>query len=116
MKRAVPPFGNEFVRLRLIRESDLGLTLEWRNGSREWFKTTAVITPEQHRQWFRKYLDRDDDFVFIVERGGEACGQAAVYDIDRSAGEAEVGRFLAAPVVQGHGILRAACAELLRFC
>lgn len=118
MKRAVEPFGNEVVRLRPIGEADLDSTLAWRNRdeARKWFKTSTLIEPEQHRAWFARYYLRDDDFVFVVEADGRRVGQAAVYGIDWTTHEAEVGRFLAAPACEGRGFIGNACVMLLRFC
>lgn len=118
MKRTLQPFGNDTIQLRLITESDLDLTLGWRNRDdvRCWFKKTHVIAKDHHWAWFGHYADRDDDFVFIVEALGRPVGQASVYGIDWEKGSAEVGRFIAAPEANGRGYIGMACAELLRFC
>ena len=118
MKRAVVPFGNDTLRLRLIGESDLALTRAWRNRDqvRVWFKTSAPISPEQHQAWFESYRERDDDFVFIIEAEGESVGQASVYGIDWHQGVAEIGRFLVAPEWQGRGYIGRACEALVAFC
>ena len=106
------------VRLRPLAADDLAATLGWRNrdDARKWFKTDAVIALEQHRGWFERYLLKDDDVVFIVEADGVAIGQVAVYDINREAGTAEVGRFLVAPEAAGKGYLFAACRALVDWC
>ncbi|HEY4088565.1 MAG TPA: GNAT family N-acetyltransferase [Bryobacteraceae bacterium] len=118
MKRSLQPFGDANVQLRLITERDLDTTLAWRNrdSARMWFKTNRTISPEQHWAWFERYLQRDDDFLFIVEANGQAVGQAAVYGIDREKHIAEVGRFLIAPEAAGRGYMSHACDELLRCC
>lgn len=118
MKRSISPFGNDVVRLRLIEERDLQATLSWRNRdeARVWFKTSHQLTYEQHKAWYQKYLEKNDDFLFVVEVGGHLVGQASVYGIDWQEGSAEVGRFLAAPNGAGKGYIGRACAELMRFC
>lgn len=118
MKRELQPFGNDTIQLRLITESDLDLTLSWRNSDdvRCWFKQSHAIARDQHQAWFGQYANRDDDFVFIVEALGRPVGQASVYGIDWEKGSAEVGRFIAAPASSGRGYIGAACAELLQFC
>lgn len=118
MKRIVQPFGNQTVRLRLLAESDLDMTMAWRNRDdvRVWFKQSQPIAPARHRAWFAEYLARDDDFVFVVEAGGLPVGQVSVYRIQCPEGQAEVGRFVAAPGSSGRGYMTLACAELLRFC
>jgi RimJ/RimL family protein N-acetyltransferase len=98
-KRAIQPIENEKVRLRLLHEGDLPLTLRWRNQDhiRRWFIHSDIITPEQHAGWFRQYQERDDDFVFIIEDRGadnQPVGQASIYHIDWAAGRAEYGRLL----------------------
>lgn len=118
MKRKLEPFGNDTIQLRLITESDLDLTLGWRNHDdvRCWFKQSHIIARYHHQAWFDQYANRDDDFVFIVEALGRPVGQASVYGIDWEKGAAEVGRFMAAPASRGCGYIRMACAELLQFC
>ena len=52
-KRIIAPLVNGRVRLRLLEEADLPMTLAWRNQDhiRKWFFHSDVITPEQHRRW-----------------------------------------------------------------
>lgn len=118
MKPSVAPFGNDAIRLRLIEERDLAMTLSWRNRdeARIWFKSSAIISADQHRSWFAAYAEKDDDLLFIVEAGGFPVGQASVYRIDRQKGGAEVGRFLAAPEQRGKTYMGQACGELIGFC
>jgi RimJ/RimL family protein N-acetyltransferase len=98
-KRQIEPFAHGRVRLRLLSEPDLPMTLAWRNQDhiRKWFFDSAPITAEQHRAWFAQYADRDDDFVFIIEETREflkPVGQLAVYKIDYAVGRGEFGRIL----------------------
>lgn len=100
-KRSVPPICGRRVRLRLLEEADLPLTLAWRNRDavRVWFTHSDVLSPETHRAWFEKYRVRDNDFVFVIELPSEngparPVGQLSVYDIDWSRGTAEIGRLL----------------------
>lgn len=117
MKPVIQPFGQGSATLRLLAEADLPLTLEWRNLEevRRWFRFSEVVTEQQHRQWFARYLTLDDDLVFVVECEGRAVGQVSIYRIDRLASVAEVGRFLIAPSAQGRGLFADACGALLRF-
>jgi diamine N-acetyltransferase len=118
MKREITPFAHGSVRLRLIAEADLESTLAWRNHdeSRIWFKTSNLLTLEQHRAWFHRYQDKDDDFLFVVEVGEKVVGQASVYGIDWANGCAEVGRFLVAPGERRKGYISQACVALIGFC
>lgn len=118
MKRRLAPFGNGSISLRLIEESDLETTLSWRNrdDARVWFKTSSQLTLEQHQAWFHRYLNKDDDLLFVVVAGGELVGQASVYGIQWHSRYAEVGRFLVAPECVGKGYIGHACAALTRLC
>jgi diamine N-acetyltransferase len=98
-KRSIAPLVNGCVRLRLLEEADLPMTLAWRNQDhiRKWFFRSDVISSEQHRAWFEQYKDRDDDFVFVIEETEalkRPVGQASLYHIDWAAGLAEFGRLL----------------------
>ncbi|MEI6737846.1 MAG: GNAT family N-acetyltransferase [Pseudomonadota bacterium] len=119
MKTADANIDGEQVRLRLLAEDDLALTLAWRNrdGVRRWFRQSAMIDIEAHRAWFREHQLGDDALMFIVEEvaTGEAVGQVSIYSIDRETGEAEVGRFIAAPNASGKGYIRAAIIALTKF-
>lgn len=98
-KRSIAPLVNGRVRLRLLEARDLPLTLGWRNQDdmRRWFFSPNVITPEEHRAWFDRYQQRDDDFVFVIEETEmlmRPVGQIALYDIDWAAKRAEFGRLM----------------------
>jgi len=118
MKRKVAPFGNDLVRLRLIERKDLETTLSWRNRdeSRIWFKSSNLLTIDQHLAWFSQYIEKDNDFLFVIEYSKKVVGQASVYDVQWGTGTAEVGRFLVSPAESGKGYIREACKLLICFC
>ena len=118
MKRAVLPFAADDLTIRPLVEADLGVTLAWRNHDevRRWFKNDGVIEPDSHRRWFESYLLRDDDFVFVACRNRSPVAQGSVYAIDWAAREAEVGRFIVDPMLQGQGLMRRFGAGLISFC
>ncbi|MGA2259244.1 MAG: GNAT family N-acetyltransferase [Thermoguttaceae bacterium] len=98
-KRHIPSLQTRRARLRLLEERDLPQTLAWRNQDhiRRWFFFSERLTPEQHADWFGRYRQRGDDFVFIIEEtGGELrpIGQVALYNVDWSGGTAEFGRLM----------------------
>lgn len=111
-KRHLAPIERGRIRLRLLESADLPATLAWRNQDhiRKWFLTTAVITPEQHQNWFARNQQRDDDFVFVIEEREalrRPVGQVAIYNIDWAAGRAEFGRLmLGDPAAAGQGIAK----------
>jgi len=118
-KRAVEPLRGAQVRLRLLEAGDLPLTREWRNQDhiRRWFFHSDPIEAEQHEAWFRRYSEKDDDFVFVIEETRELrrpVGQVSIYDVDWAAGRAEYGRLMIGdPAAAGRGIAREATAVVL---
>lgn len=38
----------------------------WKNSQRNFFFHTAIITPEQQNEWFKGYLNRCHDYMFMV--------------------------------------------------
>lgn len=118
MKRPIEPFGNDHIQLRLIEERDLPTTLTWRNEetSRIWFKTSTPLSFDQHMTWYRNYVSRTNDFLFVVEADARLVGQASVYGIDWEERTAEIGRFLAAPAERGRGLINQACEMLVKWC
>jgi len=120
-KRHIDAIRGQRVRLRLLAEQDLPMTLAWRNKDhiRRWFINSAPIMPEQHYRWFVQYCERDDDFVFIVEESEELwkpIGQVALYNIDWERKRAEFGRMLIGePEAAGKGLAREATRLLLDY-
>lgn len=112
--RGIDPIVDGNAVLRPLRADDLPTTLEWRNhpDSRRWFLTTEPIEPEQHRQWFERYLEREDDHVFIVELDGRPAAQVALSDLARP--RAEFGRLLVDPDQRGQGLAHRATELCLR--
>ncbi|MFM9876665.1 MAG: GNAT family N-acetyltransferase [Rhodoglobus sp.] len=102
--RSIPPLHEGEATLRALTLEDLPHTLAWRNhpDSRVWFHSTETIAPQQHVDWFEKYLLRDDDYVFVVDVAGEPRAQAALYHL--TAEGAEFGRLLVDPSSRGLGL------------
>lgn len=119
VKRYIPPMDSGRIRLRLLEESDLPMTLKWRNQDhiRRWFFNSEQITPARHWAWFEKYKERDDDYVFIIEETRtfrRPIGQAALYHIDWEAKRAEFGRLMIGEQqATGKGLARAATESLI---
>lgn len=118
-KRYIAPLVGGRVRLRLLDEADLPMTLAWRNQDhiRKWFFYSHVITPDQHRRWFEQYRHRDDDFVFVIEEHDtlmRPVGQVSLYNIDWAGRRGEFGRLLIGdPAAAGLGIAAAATRLLV---
>jgi RimJ/RimL family protein N-acetyltransferase len=119
-KRIIQPYEAGIVRLRLLAETDLPMTLQWRNQDhiRRWFFYSDLITPEQHSKWFEQYIERDDDFVFIiedVENQYMPVGQVAIYHVDWENRKAEFGRLMiGATQATGKGLASAATRAALQ--
>jgi RimJ/RimL family protein N-acetyltransferase len=111
---------NGRVRLRLLEEADLPMTLAWRNQDhiRKWFLHSDVISPQHHHDWWQRYQARDDDFVFVIEETEtlrRPVGQIALYNIDPATRRAEFGRLMIADAdARGLGLARLATARLVR--
>ncbi|HZT57754.1 MAG TPA: GNAT family N-acetyltransferase [Pyrinomonadaceae bacterium] len=120
-KRYIEPIVGGRVRLRLLEESDLGLTLAWRNQDhiRSWFVHSEPLTEAQHRAWFERYAPRDDDFVFVIEETNELhkpVGQVSLYNIDWPNARAEFGRMLVGePEATGKGLAKEATALAVEY-
>ncbi|MGB9006620.1 MAG: GNAT family N-acetyltransferase [Candidatus Aminicenantales bacterium] len=62
------------VRLRAITESDLDDLRVWKNANRAAFFFKDEISPEDQKRWFKGYLERPKDFMFMVEAEGGRAG------------------------------------------
>lgn len=93
------------IHLRLLRESDLPMTRNWRNrpDTCHWFGDRQPVTSDQHRRWYGDYATRNNDFVFVILENttDEPIGQIALYDIEED--RAQLGRFVIRSDKRGHG-------------
>jgi len=118
-KRHIAPLERGRVRLRLLEEADLPMTLAWRNQDhiRKWFFHSHVITPDEHRAWYAKYQVGNDDFVFVIEETEtlkRPVGQLALSKINWTEGRAEFGRLMIGdPAAKGLGLAKAATRILM---
>lgn len=72
------------VALRTITEADLENLRQWKNANRFSFFFQDIIAPEQQAQWFRNYLQRPNDYMFIVTYAGQSIGCLGFRFIDNS--------------------------------
>jgi RimJ/RimL family protein N-acetyltransferase len=117
MKLRLAPFGDGVITLRSLEFDDLTTILGWRNrdDARIWFKTSDKLSFESHRAWYERYLQKDDDYFFLIEVAGAPVGQCAIYNIDHHTESAEIGRFLVAPGHSGNGYMTRSCKEIVQF-
>lgn len=85
--------------LREITESDIESIRVWRNQSqiKKHFINTDDISEEQQSQWFKNYLLKTDDIMFMIEENikfKSAIGTVALYNINKATGSAEFGRLM----------------------
>lgn len=120
-KRRIGPILGQRVRLRLLEETDLPMTLAWRNQEhiRKWFVHADIISWEQHKEWCAQYFQRDNDFIFIIEEMRDLhkpVGQIALYNIEWDRKQAEYGRLLIGePEAVGKGLAKEATRVLLAY-
>jgi diamine N-acetyltransferase len=110
-KQLIHPIEKGRIRLRLLKRSDLAMTLRWRNQDhiRKWFIHPGFISPEGHHAWFEAYLKRENDYVFIIEETGnpspKPVGQISLYNISWFEKRGELGRFMIGDFeAQGKGL------------
>jgi RimJ/RimL family protein N-acetyltransferase len=133
-KRLLAPLRIERLRLRLLEERDLPLTLAWRNQPhiRRWFFHGEPIAPAEHAAWYARYRERDDDFLFIIEEEKSESprlpatapaaapsfprpvGQIGLYNIDWQRRSGEFGRLMiGAADAAGRGLAQDATRALV---
>lgn len=61
--------------LREITVSDMENLRCWKNNNRKSFFYQEEILPEQQEKWFKGYLDRPYDYMFIVEENVETASE-----------------------------------------
>ena len=81
----------EDVTLRTVTERDGENLRQWKNVNRFLFFFQDVITPEGQKEWFKGYLNRENDYMFIILFCGNlpmGCmgfrlirGQADIYNV-----------------------------------
>ncbi len=98
-KFAPTPITSERLRLRLIEDSDLAMTREWRNKDRvrTRFIFTDILDPESHQKWFADYRKRSNDYLYVIEELQtlkKPVGQISIYNIEPDNKSAEYGRVM----------------------
>jgi diamine N-acetyltransferase len=118
MKRNIIYDDDNGLLLRPLTREDLHMTLDWRNRPeiRKWFKTSDILTFDQHVKWYKTYFSKTTDYTFIAMIDGRAVGQLAVYAINADSRTAEVGRFISAPSETGKGHMKRSLHALKLLC
>lgn len=100
------------IRLRTIGESDLERLRVWKNANKAAFFFKGEITPEMQRDWYAKFLKRQDDYMFTVEARNTPCGSMGFRIEDK---EADVYNIMASPDGRIPGAMTAAMRVLCSF-
>lgn|SRR3989338_6660350 len=66
--------ASDEITLRTIQKADCENLRMWKNSNRAAFFFQGIIIPEGQRQWFKQYLDRSDDYMFMVVYQNEDIG------------------------------------------
>lgn len=109
--------GEGFI-LRPLTLDDLELLRYWRNSNKiqKWFLDKRYIDSKQQIEWYKKYLENENDIFFIIEDTilNRAVGAISLYNIDKK--EAEFGRFMIGdPEAKGKGIGKKAMEAICKF-
>lgn len=67
MKKSIILENDGYVRLRSVNYSDIELLREWKNKNKESFFYQKDISEAQQVQWYSSYLQRENDYMFIIE-------------------------------------------------
>lgn len=54
------------VSLRTITETDCDNLRQWKNNNRKAFFFQDIISMQMQMKWFQSYLERENDFMFMV--------------------------------------------------
>lgn len=92
---------NYGIRFRPVKFEDAEFIVNLRNSPRAIGKIgDSAITIEQQCMWIEKYLERDNDYYFMVESiSGKPLGTYSIYDFNSEMTSAEVGRWVMIPGV-----------------
>lgn len=91
------------LKLVPISGNDLDFLRNSRNGMRNNFLNNKLITAESQEKWYRQYLKRDNDYMFILEKDNLRIGAGGIYDIDNIQKVAEIGRLFIKSEFQNSG-------------
>jgi RimJ/RimL family protein N-acetyltransferase len=113
--------AGEKITLLPLSAEDLEMVRCWRNqpNVRRWFLDSSIISEEQQRTWYERYVTKPNDLMFIIEEtalGKKAIGTAALYNIDVRNKKVEFGRLMIGDVQsEGKGYAKEATMLLCRF-
>ena len=83
--------------LKPLEKEDIEMLRVLRNQASKFFITQKLISKEQQQQWYKTYLEKQNDYMFKVvlcSNPDEFVGAVALYDIDEEKRDAEFGRIV----------------------
>ena len=101
------------ISLRTSTASDCENLRLWKNENRFSFFFQEIITPQMQEVWFKQYLERENDYMFVVQYLGEVIGCMGFRLIDEQADVYNV--ILGKPEYGGKGIMGKAIALMCRY-
>lgn len=104
--------------LKPLVVEDIELLRQLRNlkDIRKNFVYDKYIDEESQKKWFVNYMEVNNDLMWSVFFQEEWCGAVAVYDIDLVKREAEFGRIMLSPNIQGKGLGKKIIKGVLDYC
>ena len=100
----------------VVEDIELLRQLRNLNNIRKNFVYDKYIDEESQKKWFVNYLEVNSDLMWSVFFQEEWCGAVAVYDIDLEKREAEFGRIMLSPSIQGKGLGKKIIKGALDYC
>jgi ribosomal protein S18 acetylase RimI-like enzyme len=100
------------IRLRTIETADIEDLRLWKNANSLSFFLKEKISPEGQKEWFKGYLARPQDFMFLIESGGLHAGCMGFRILERAA---DLYNIIGAPGTQGKGIMKEAMLIMCGF-
>lgn len=65
---------DEDITLYSIGHLDMELLRKWKNENKDYFFYNKEISPSEQLEWFEGYLERKEDYIFIIEYKGIKIG------------------------------------------
>jgi ribosomal protein S18 acetylase RimI-like enzyme len=105
------------IQLRSITRSDLEFLRILKNANREYFFYKNIISADAQAAWFKGYLDRPGDHMFVVQAEDKAAGCMG-FRLEPQA--VDCYNIIGAPACAGKGIMKRAmqlmCSYALKTC
>lgn len=94
------------ITLRKLESKDLEMVRKWRNseGVYQYMYTDAIITCEQHSEWFNKKNEDQSALLWIIGYEGKDIGLASISEINRTFNSCYWAFYLGDTSIRGAGI------------